>query len=288
MKGFTFNVKTFISSFLIIILAFITAGNAERGIKDPVDANEVRIMSFNIRYSEFVKRIGAVPKQIGEYMPDSVGLQECTYDWYNTLQVLLPEYEIVGLGRDTGDISENCGEMSAILYRADKYKLVDSGHFWISETPEKVSKGWDAGSYRICTWVILENLETCKQYAHVNCHLDNAGAVARAQGSQLVAQKALSFDIPTVLTGDFNFSKGCDEYNAVTALGLKDTQDIATETMSGRTYHDYKGGTSGKPIDYVFVNSKITSVSKYQIIRDKINYFYVSDHYPIYADMVIE
>lgn len=288
MKDFTFNVKTFVSTLLIIVLAFITAGNAERATKDPVDANEVRIMSFNIRYSEFVKRIGAVPKQIGEYMPDSVGLQECTYDWYNTLQVLLPEYEIVGLGRDTGDISENCGEMSAILYRSDKYKLVDSGHFWISETPEKISNGWDGACNRISTWVILENLETGKQYAHVNCHLDHVGDVARAEGAKLVAQKALSFDIPTVLTGDFNFSKGCDEYNSVIELGLKDTQDIATETMSGKTYHGYNGGTSGKPIDYVFINNKITSVSKYQIIRDKINFSYVSDHYPIYADMLID
>ncbi len=288
MKSLTFNIKAFISSFLIIVLAFITAGSAERGIKDPVDANEVRIMSFNIRYSEFIKRIGAVPKQIGEYMPDSVGLQECTYDWYNTLQVLLPEYEIVALGRDTGDISKDCGEMSAILYRSDKYKLVDSGHFWISETPEKVSNGWDGACNRICTWVILENCETGKQYAHVNCHLDHEGNVARAEGAKLVSQKALSFDIPTVLTGDFNFSKGCDEYNSITALGLKDTQDIAVETMSGKTYHGYNGGTSGKPIDYVFVNSKITSVSKYQIIRDKINFSYVSDHYPVYADMVID
>lgn len=279
------KIKAFLFSVLIVIVSVFTTGIHLEGIKDPVAADTVRIMSFNIRYAEFFGRIGMVPEQIGEYMPDSVGLQECTYDWYVAFKTLLPQYTFVGVGRDTGDISEECGEMSAILFRSDKYKLVDSGTFWLSETPEEVSFGWDAACRRICTWAVLENLETGEQYAHINTHFDHAGDLARQKSIELVSQKALSFDIPAVLTGDFNFSKGGELYSSVASTGLKDTQDLAADTMIGRTYHDYEGGEDGLPIDYIWVNEKVESVIKYRIIRDKKLGQYVSDHFPIYADM---
>lgn len=279
------KIKAFLFSVLIVFVSVFTTGIHLEGTKDPVAADTVRIMSFNIRYAEFFGRIGMVPEQIGEYMPDSVGLQECTYDWYVAFKTLLPQYTFVGVGRDTGDISEECGEMSAILFRSDKYKLVDSGTFWLSETPEEVSFGWDAACRRICTWAVLENLETGEQYAHINTHFDHAGDLARQKSIELVSQKALSFDIPAVLTGDFNFSKGSELYSSVASTGLKDTQDLAADTMIGRTYHDYEGGEDGLPIDYIWVNEKVESVSKYRIIRDKKLGQYVSDHFPIYADM---
>lgn len=268
----------------VLLPAGCTSGEIEK--KDELtDPDSVRIMSFNIRCGEYKRRKNIVPQLIQEYAPDSLGIQECTYEWYLQLTEKLPEYEFIGVGRDSGDISEDCGEISAVLFRKDKYTLVDSGTFWVSETPDEVSYGWDAACRRICTWAILKNIETGEEYAHVNTHLDHEGDLARVNGSKMVAEFALSFDMPTVLTGDFNFKKETDLYNGIIATGLRDAQDLADSTMNGKTYHGYDGGEEGKPIDFVFVNDGVSSVSTYKIIREKYALRYTSDHYPIYADV---
>lgn len=287
MKDFFIKAKTYISIFFTLLFSMCGIGLPKRETKDAIEQGNVRIMSFNVRCGELEPRFRIVPQIIGEYMPDSLGVQECTYEWYLMLKFQLPEYEFIGVGRDTGDRKPNCGEISGVLYRKDKYKLIDSGTFWLSETPDKVSFGWDGACRRVCTWATLENLQTGEQYTHVNTHLDHKGALARENGVKLVVEKALSFDMPTVVTGDFNFEKGCDLYNLLVSDGLSDTQDMAAETMYGKTYHGYNGGEEGLPIDFILANEKITTVSRYKIVRDMLDGQYTSDHYPIYADMII-
>lgn len=198
----------------------------------------------------------------------------------------MPEYGFVAAGRDSGMVDPFCGEMSPILYRKDKYKLVESSTFWLSETPDEVSFGWGASYRRICTYAVLENIKTGERFVHVNTHLDHQVEQARRNGNGMVVEKALSFDMPVVLTGDFNYKKGCEFYGDVIESGLRDSQDIARDTVQGKTYHGYNGGEEGEPIDFIFVNSKITEVSKYRIVRDMSEGKYVSDHYPVYADMI--
>lgn len=176
------NAKLVIAALFALILPFLGIGLPELGAKGPTDSEIVRIMSFNVRDGEF-DREEIVPQVVADYMPDSVGFQECEGTWYLTLKTYLPDYEIIGVGRLTG--LKLIGESTAIMFRKDKYKLVDSGTFWLSETPDKVSKGWDAKYYRTCTWVVLENKETGEQYAHINTHLDNAGTQARTHGLDL-------------------------------------------------------------------------------------------------------
>lgn len=279
-----------ILNYFIIAMTFINViafgSTPERASRyDITDEETVRIMSYNVRYGEYEDRFRIVPQLIGDNMPDSVGIQECTYQWYLTIKAFLPEYEFIGVGRDTGDKSKDCGEMSAVLYRKDKYKLIDSGTFWVSETPDEVSFGWDAVCRRICTWVILENKKTGERYAHVNTHLDHEGELARVNGSKMVSEFALSFSMPTVLTGDFNLKKNTDLYNGIIATGLRDTQDMAEISEYGKTFHAYNGGKEGDPIDFIFVNDRINTVFKYKIVRTKYGGKYSSDHYPIYADM---
>ncbi len=280
-------IKSFFAMVLAAIIAFFGIGIPEKNSKSP-DEGVTRIMSFNIRYNEFEKRKEIVPALIEAYAPDSAGLQECTYEWYLHLKPELEDYAFAGVGRDTGDLSENCGEIAAIIYKKEKYSLVDSGTFWLSETPDKVSIGWDASCNRVCTWVVLEEKATGTQFAHVNTHLDHVGSEARAKGIELVKEKAMSFDIPVVVTGDFNFNKGTDPYKSLVADGLSDTQDMAKKSMTGKTYHGYYGGTLGSPIDFVCVNEKITEVNEYKIVRDRADFKLTSDHYPIFADMIIK
>ena len=288
MKEIFTTIRNYIAFAISAIIALLGLANLEMGKVSEPEKDTVRIMSFNIRCGEFPDRGEIVPRLIADYHPDSVGLQECTYDWYNYLRLFLEdEYEFVGVGRDTGDRGSKCGEMSLVLYRKDKYNLVDSGTFWLSETPDEVSRGWDGACNRICTWVLLENKETGERYAHVNTHLDHEGPLARQNGVELVKEKALSFDVPTVVTGDFNFKKGTDLYTSLVTGGLIDTQDAAVHTMYGKTYHAYNGGSEGDPIDFICVNDKIGEVKTYKIIRDMYDGKYTSDHYPVFSDVVV-
>lgn len=277
------SAKQVLGALLALIFPFLGIGLPETGAKAPAE-DTVRIMSFNVRDGEF-DRGNIVPQVIADYLPDSVGVQECEGTWYLTLQANLPDYGIVGVGRLSG--LPLIGESTAILYRKEKYDLVDWGTFWLSETPDRVSIGWDAKYHRTCTWAILENKATKEQYAHVNTHLDNLGSSARVEGLKLVLDKAASFDMPVVVTGDFNFPKGSDLYKQLTAEKLRDTGVIAEIADSGCTSHGYKDTVKGNPIDFICVNEKITEVKEYKIIREKINGKFVSDHYPIYADMII-
>ena len=274
--------KQILCALLGLLMPLFGIGVPETGAMAPAE-DTVRVMSYNVRLGEF-DREEIVPQVIADYLPDSVGLQECDGTWFLSMKAYLPDYKIIGVGRLSG--LPLIGEATAIMYRADKYKLVDWGTFWLSETPDKVSKGWDAEHNRTCTWAILENLETGEQYAHVNTHLDNKGAEARTKGLDLVLEKVASFDMPVVLTGDFNFAKGCDLYKQLTAGELDDAATVAETADSGCTYHGYNGTVEGKPIDFILVNDQVTEVKSYNIMREKYNDRYVSDHYPIFADIV--
>ena len=280
------TVKQIVCALFALILPAVGIGTVEDyGSKATTAEDAIRIMSYNVRNGEH-GRGKNVPQSIADYLPDSVGLQECEGTWYMTLGTHLKDrYDIVGVGRLTG--IKCIGEATAIMYRKDKYNLIDSGTFWLSETPDKVSIGWDAKHHRTCTWVILENKETHEQYVHLNTHLDHMGELARTNGLALVLEKAESFDLPVVVTGDFNFEKSDPLYTQLISGNLKDTQDMAEITMSGKTYHAYNGGEDGEPIDFICVNEKITSVKEYRIVRDMYGDTYLSDHYPIFADIII-
>ena len=276
------SAKQILCALFSLILPFVGIGRPDLGIKAPAP-DTVRIMSFNVRDGEF-DRGSIVPQVIADYQPDSVGFQECEGTWYLTLRTYLPDYEIIGVGRLTG--TPLIGESTAIMYRKDKYRLIDCGTFWLSETPAIPSKGWDAKYYRTCTWAVLESKETGERYAHVNTHLDNTGTQARVNGLDMVIEKAKSFDMPVVVTGDFNFPKGSELYKTLVADALTDAATVAEAADSGCTAHGYKDVIAGEPIDFICVNDRITLVRSYNIMREKYNDRFVSDHYPIYADMV--
>lgn len=276
--------KQMLCAILALIFPLLGIGLPEPGAKASTESEVVRIMSFNVRCAEF-DRGKIVPQVVADYLPDSVGFQECEGTWYLSLKAYLPDYKIVGVGRDTG--LPLLGESTAIMFRKDKYELVDWGTFWISETPDRVSVGWDAKYLRTCTWVILQNRETGKQYAHINTHLDNAGKTAREKGVEMILHKVAELDMPVVVTGDFNFNSSSSYYMQLTSNGvLSDVSSLAESADSGCTMHDYTGRTEGLPIDFICVNEKISNVKAYKIIRDTYDGKYVSDHYPICSDIV--
>ncbi len=254
--------------------------------------DNIRVMSFNIRYGDLgtltaEDRYDDVEMIIEKGHPDSIGVQEATPEWMEYLSVNLEDYAYVGVGRDDG---VNTGEYAAIFYLEDKYDVVDSGTFWLSETPEVPSIGWGADCYRICTWVILEDKETNMQYAHMNAHFDFANDDVRYNSSRLINEKAeeLSY-LPVVYTADMNFAEGSEYYNGLLEDGiLYDTKYLAENTMDYLTYHDRKPlFMKNSVIDFVMVNDKFDA-DVYKVVTVGSDGNYVSDHFPVYADISVK
>lgn len=253
----------------------------------PAKDGAVRIMTFNIRCSEVgvqtaESRYPLVSETILKSNADSVGLQEATPEWMEYLKVALSDkYDYVGIPR------EDDGEYSSIFYLKDKYTVTESGNFWLSETPEKESKGWDAACYRICTWAVLENKATKEKYVHVNTHLDHRGVSARRNGVELMLKHLKKYnDIPAVFTADMNILEGEENYIQFVNSGfMYDTKYQAKSSVNYLTYHDVHPSEQEKSIiDYVMINDKF-SADTYRVVTAGIDGKYVSDHFPVYADI---
>lgn len=289
LKGFFIKFVSYVS---IVVMVFNQIGytmNLERDIY-PKAENAVRIMSFNVLCTgegehAMQNRLGIVTQTIAEYYPDSIGLQEATPYWMAWLNIMLPEYDYVGVGRDNG---KSKGEYSAIFYLKDKYRVVQSGTFWISETPEVPSIGWDATCERVCTWAVLENKVTGERYAHINTHLDYRGVLPRQKGVEMILDKAEKLNyMPVVATGDFNLAEGSDYYRQLTAGVLNDTKKLAPDTMKNATFHHYTLPTDPKNvIDFVLANDKVPPLV-YRVVTEGIDGKFVSDHYPLYSDLLL-
>lgn len=251
----------------------------------------VRIMSFNVRCTNvgarsMKDRVPDVVATILNGMPDSLGVQEATPKWIDTLNEELGEsYAYVGEGRDGG----HDGEYSAIFYLKDKYSVVDSGTFWLSETPNEVSYGWDAACRRICTWAILENKESGEKYIHMNSHFDHVGEEARSQSIKMIIEKSKEYEnIPAVFTADMNVPEGSKNYKEIAENSIfKDTKYTAENANVYVTYHDrYPEKEHARVIDYCFANKGFEAIN-YGVITESPSKYYVSDHFPLYADLKI-
>lgn len=253
----------------------------------------IRIMTFNVRCFGLEN----LPRRAREYyvaetirkaQADSFGVQEATPTWMKYLEKEIGDkYGYVGVGRTNG---KNSGEYSAVFYLKDKYEVVDSDTFWLSETPEKPSKGWDANIKRICTWAVLKNKETGEQYVHLNAHFDHQGEEARKNSVDMILEKVKEYkDLPVVFTADMNIVEGTEHYENMVADGaLKDTKYTAEDTMNYLTFHNLTPAENeGRILDYVMINDKFDA-DVYKVVTAGVDGRFVSDHYPVYADIKIK
>ena len=200
---------------------------------------------------------------------DVFGTQEGFKHQLEDLKAALPGYDYTGVGREDG---ADAGEHSAIFYRTDLFTLVDHGDFWLSETPEKPSIGWDAVLPRICSWARLRHNPTGKEFLFFNLHMDHIGKQARVESALLVQQKMNEFgsELPTFLTGDFNVDQTHQSYTALTTSGkLKDSYCTAKLVYAlNDTFNDYSTNDySTSRIDHIFVSPNV-KVDKYGVLTD--------------------
>lgn len=262
---------------------------------------DLNIMSFNVRYDnagdslnswQYRKDIAA--QVIKDHDIDIVGTQEVLSHQLNDLKERLPEYTAIGVGRQDGI---DKGEYSAILYKTDKFNEIQSGYFWLSETPEIAgSKGWDGACERIATWAVLQDKETKKQVFFINTHLDHIGKIARQEGVTLLLDRAteLAKGFPIIMTGDFNATPESDVIKHVTDTSnpqhLIHSKDIASTTSGTQwTFHDFGRlpVEQREFIDYIFVSKGIL-VEKHAVLPEKMNDKFISDHSLIVAEIEIK
>ncbi|MBQ6265875.1 MAG: endonuclease/exonuclease/phosphatase family protein [Clostridia bacterium] len=250
----------------------------------------MRVLSFNVLcYGNpthfWLNRIPGVIKVIKYASPDSFGVQEAHKKWMDVLCENLPEYGYVGVGREDG---ADEGEFAAVFYKKSLYEVTDSGNFWLSETPDKPSLGWDSACIRICTWAELKNKENGKTYIHMNTHLDHIGVTARSQGVKLIKEKAASFGgKPVICTGDFNIEQDTDCYIEMVSGNMGDARKLAPDSDDCYTFHGFRPSKIQNIIDFIFIDKNTVKPLKFKVINKKEYRKFYSDHYAVYLDLEI-
>lgn len=201
----------------------------------------------------------------------------------------LPAYTWVGVGRADGKQKD---EFNPIFYKKEKLNLLESGTFWLSETPQKPSRSWDAGYDRICTWALFQNKKSGNQFYVFNTHFDSKGKEARVKSAKLINEKikAMTGEKPVFVTGDFNFQPDSEPYKEITSKILSDSRTISESEPVGSigTINGFRyGATHKRRIDFVFVNENV-SVKKYEHINYSKDGIYPSDHFPVMIEAVLD
>lgn len=283
---------------LSVMLAIDTGYSVAQQSKDSASM-DIRVMSFNIRNgrandgdNNWKNRKEFAADVIRTAKLDVVGLQEAFRFQLDDLREQLPDFKEVGEGRDGG----KQGEYSAILYRGNRFTALDSGTFWLSDTPEVKSRHWGNRYLRICTWVRLKENNANQFFYVYNTHFDHQSQNARLKSAQLIAQRIndRSHKDPFLLTGDFN----ADEDNPVvlyikdkeptlpnSPIALVDTfRKLHPDATAVGTGGGFEGRADGKKIDYIFVQPH-TEVINAEIIRTEREGRYPSDHSPVSAEV---
>lgn len=258
------------------------------------DGQTLRVLTYNIRLdlasdgpNSWPNRKEFLAGQLRFYAPDIFGVQEALPSQVADLATLLPAYGRIGQGREGGDK----GEASNLYYDTRRFTVLDSGTFWLSETPEIPSKGWDAALNRICTYARFRDKHTKKRFWVFNTHLDHVGEQARTRSIALIETRIAALNTsqePVIFMGDFN-----SEPQTQRVVDLKTRMDDAREVTEQPPFGPigtFNGFAHDKPvttrIDYIFLSrGHGIRVKKYAVLSDSRDLRYPSDHLPVCVDL---
>lgn len=258
-------------------------------------AQPIKAISFNIRMAtesdknnQWALRKASVVDFLKYEEADFIGMQEVLLAQLNELKTGLKSFRSIGVARDDG---KEKGEFSPIFYHSKKWKLLDSGTFWLSETPETPSKSWDAALPRICTWGRFKSKESRKEIVVFNTHFDHVGKDARANSAQLIVDRIAEMTKfeSTLLLGDFNAEESAQPILNITNSPLLDAyaqSEIRYGEVGTFNAFDYSRIPTRR-IDYVF-NSKDLKVRKYSLDSSVIDGRYLSDHFPVIVQLELK
>lgn len=260
--------KRFLSTVFVFILLGILSTNAA----------ELTVASFNIRYnnsSDSVKgngwkqRCQVITELIRFNDFEIFGAQEVMHGQLLDLLAGLPGYDYIGVGRDDGKTK---GEYAPVFYQKDKFKALESGHFWLSEITDRPNKGWDAALPRICTWAKFKEFKTGFEFFFFNLHMDHIGVEARKNSAKLLLEKITEMCAgqPVIVTGDFNVDQNSADYAILEGSDLLNDSYLASRIKYAQngTFNNFKPDMkTDSRIDHVFVSPSFT-VERYGILTD--------------------
>ncbi|MBO5657362.1 MAG: endonuclease/exonuclease/phosphatase family protein [Agathobacter sp.] len=253
------------------------------------EENVMRVMSYNIRCltpldlgeKNWFYRAHYVAQCIEEQAPDVIGFQEVTSPQYDYLCDVMEGYDSIIDYRDNAINSEGC----PVFYNTAKFELVDKGSFWLSETPDVMSKDWGAACYRICSYTVLKDKVTGKEFAVFNAHLDHVSDEARINGIQVVLDKIQEFgSVPAILMGDLNAEEYTATYKSATEAFL-DAKYQTEDTMTSCTFQSWGEELDNDCIDYIMISPGDFQVDTYRVVRDTYEGTYASYHFGLWADL---
>lgn len=254
---------------------------------------EVRIMSSNVRCwspldlgkKSWFYRADLLIKNVDKEAPSVIGFQEATKWQYKYLCDSLPDYDSVITYRDDTMFAEGC----PVFYNKKLYTLIDKGSFWLSKTPEVMSKDWGAQCYRICSYVILLDKATDKKFVVFNTHLDHISEEARIKGIKVVLDKIQQFGgYPAVIMGDFNATEDSETYISATENFLDAKYEAKKATgVHSATYQNWGESLNDDPIDYFMISKTGFTVEKFRVVDRTFEGVYPSDHFPIVTDLIL-
>jgi endonuclease/exonuclease/phosphatase family metal-dependent hydrolase len=253
---------------------------------------ELKIISYNIRTlardgeNSWQFRKHATKNMIEQHKPDAFGLQEAMLPHMQYIDSVCPQYARVGVGRSDG---KEGGEFVTIYYNKERFDLLDSGTFWLSETPDQVSRGWDAALPRITTWVKLRDKATKRKFFYFNTHFDHKGTTARVESSKLIVEKIREIagkKAMVVLTGDFNIES---ENEALQPLydNMSAARRCAPITDNKGTYNGWGLVKRYPVIDHIFYGGRKVKCNAFRTLDGDYGAKFISDHFPLEAIFTI-
>lgn len=253
---------------------------------------ELKIISYNIRTlardgeNSWQFRKHATKNMIELHKPDAFGLQEAMLPHMQYIDSVCPQYARVGVGRSDG---KEGGEFVTIYYNKERFDLLDSGTFWLSETPDQVSRGWDAALPRITTWVKLRDKATKRKFFYFNTHFDHKGTTARVESSKLIVEKIREIagkKAAVVLTGDFNIES---ENEALQPLydNMSAARRCAPITDNKGTYNGWGLLKRNTVIDHIFYGGRKVKCNAFRTLDGDYGAKFISDHFPLEAIFTI-
>lgn len=261
--------------------------------------NQVKVMSYNVYYQDVVEeRVGKIWDLVLKNDPDVLMLQEVSTDWIPYVQAFMTEngYSYYGYGRYGGELSEaglKSGEQFApVLWKTEKYDLVNSGHYWLSSTPEVYSAAWTDGTIsnfpRCVNWVILKDKKTGGEFLALDIHTDPENDMVRTNSCKLTAQMVteLRGERPAILGGDWNMSITDAAYHAITEGGYPDVRFQAAETTTSGSFNNWGKREEGNYAfgDHLF-QSENMAAKIFEVVDDRYDGEHISDHCPIQAEL---
>ena len=266
------------------LFSYIKYVRSKKFVTAPAVREDLTVVSYNIRYynnkNDFGKchwfvRAEYVLRNIEHLQPDVLCLQEVHPPQYEYLTKHLVGYEsVIGYRENRGVHSEAC----PIFYNAERFTLLDSGTFWLSDTPEVMSKYEDSWHYRISTFVKLQDKDG-SVVTVFNTHPDYRIESNRIRQLNVLADRVRKTEGPVIVTGDFNAVKGEKCLEPFEEM-LKDSKDFRGDVF-GATFNGF-GVKPEEWIDFIYLPKDCTFIDT-GIDKTLYDGIYPSDHYPIWA-----